>query len=924
MPRLQTILACSRARLILGMIVLALVIVSLAEPEVIAQPPAEDPEPASFLPIMGGEQSNSLAAGSTFAANPVAQGVMTATSTSEAGQAAIDLAAEGQPLAAPAPDPTLLPDSLQSQIFLPLVQREAAQGSEQVLREADAVEAAALPSFTVSTIDASMAGDVKAVGDINGDGYVDGVVGGDANGEDMVWYKYNPSNGSWTKYPVAEAVAQFTTDMQLGDIDKDGDLDVIVPEEAPGLLSWLENPRPAGNPQLGNWAHHNIATGMGHLHDVEVADFDRDGKLDVIARHGTYLTSDGNVFLFFQNTPTSWTLRTFPFPSGEGLGIGDIDQDGDTDFIVAGKWYENPPSPRTNPWSVHGIVGNPPAESTSAVADLNGDTRPDIVIVNQHANGTFAWYEGPVNPKTAANGTFPQRVINTNTGSHKVNVADFNKDGFIDIQTALELADMKIFYNSGGANPTFTLQTLQYSAHNARVGDIGRDGDIDIFGAEWTGHPPVRSWQNQLSSTPATPTPVTPPTATPTRTPTPVTPPTATPTRTPTSSADLIFADGFEAGTLAAWTAKTIGGGDLSARRAAALVGSYGLQAVINDNTALYVTDDHPNAEARYRVRFSFDPNSLVMVSGDGHYLFYGYSNTTPVVQVIFRFSNGKYQVKAHVRNDANTWYGSSWFSLSDAPHLLELDWQAATAAGANNGRFTLWIDGVQKASLTGIDNDTRRIDRARLGSVAGIDDGTRGTFYFDAFESRRQSYIGPASSGATMAALAPSVPLTSEEAVRLPTPLVATIVHPEASSTLSAELNGLGLQLFFPAQAVSAPVSVVLTSVAETTMPDGYTLLGSMFALQLTEANGAAVAALPQPFSLRIAYDSVIDSTSSGGEVSLQAWNGDRQAWEMIPATVNPADHTLTASLSRVATWALWQQEEVQSYQLYLPTIQR
>jgi hypothetical protein len=35
-------------------------------------------------------------------------------------------------------------------------------------------------------------------------------------------------------------------------------------------------------------------------------------------------------------------------------------------------------------------------------------------------------------------------------------------------------------------------------------------------------------------------------------------------------------------------------------------------------------------------------------------------------------------------------------------------------------------------------------MDRARLGALAGMDVGTSGTYYFDAFESRRQSYIGP------------------------------------------------------------------------------------------------------------------------------------------------------------------------------------
>jgi len=36
------------------------------------------------------------------------------------------------------------------------------------------------------------------------------------------------------------------------------------------------------------------------------------------------------------------------------------------------------------------------------------------------------------------------------------------------------------------------------------------------------------------------------------------------------------------------------------------------------------------------------------------------------------------------------------------------------------------------------VDNDTRRIDRVRLGAVAGIDSGTRGSYFFDAFQANR------------------------------------------------------------------------------------------------------------------------------------------------------------------------------------------
>jgi len=55
---------------------------------------------------------------------------------------------------------------------------------------------------------------------------------------------------------------------------------------------------------------------------------------------------------------------------------------------------------------------------------------------------------------------------------------------------------------------------------------------------------------------------------------------------------------------------------------------------------------------------------------------------------------------------------------------------------------LTLWLDDVQKQSLTFIDNDTRTITDVRLGAQ-GVETSTRGTLYFDDFESRRFSYIG-------------------------------------------------------------------------------------------------------------------------------------------------------------------------------------
>jgi hypothetical protein len=184
----------------------------------------------------------------------------------------------------------------------------------------------------------------------------------------------------------------------------------------------------------------------------------------------------------------------------------------------------------------------------------------------------------------------------------------------------------------------------------------------------------------------------------------------------------------------------------LSASPSAALIESQGLQAVIDDNNAIVVIDDSPNAETRYRVRFYFDPNSIPMAVGNAHLLFQGFSDTgvAQVLQLELRFQSTGYEVRALLLNDAKVWVPTNWLPLSDEPHALELDWRAATGAGANNGGLTFWIDGVQQADVTGVDNDTRRINQVRLGAASGVDTETRGSYFFDAFESRRLTYIGP------------------------------------------------------------------------------------------------------------------------------------------------------------------------------------
>jgi hypothetical protein len=238
-------------------------------------------------------------------------------------------------------------------------------------------------------------------------------------------------------------------------------------------------------------------------------------------------------------------------------------------------------------------------------------------------------------------------------------------------------------------------------------------------------------------TSPFSPTPTFTPTATPTATSTSTAGPTFTPTSTPTASPtssglDVIFADGFESGALSAWSASVTNSGNLSVSPAAALSGNYGMQAAINSTTAMYVRDDSPNAEPRYRVRFSFDPNSISMPTGEYIALLQGYSTTQNILVLRLQYSSAGYQlrVRAYDTGLAN-WVNTPLVTISDAPHIVELDW-------GNDGHLAFWVDGVQQANLTGINNSTFGIDTMRVGAVYISAAGVSGTLYIDDFDSRR------------------------------------------------------------------------------------------------------------------------------------------------------------------------------------------
>jgi hypothetical protein len=317
---------------------------------------------------------------------------------------------------------------------------------------------------------------MKGVGDLDGDGRPDLVVAGRSG--PLVWYE----SPGWTRRTISTATGTpgTSTGLAIGDVDRNGSLDVVL---ANGV--WFANPRPGAPAESGTWARHQIDATTGH--DVQLSDLDRDGDLDVVKRNQG---STGDVIrVFRQNAGGSWTERAIPAPAGEGLAVGDLDADGDADIAIGGRWYENDGNPISGAWSSHTYTTSyTHPHLVVKIGNIGGSSRPDIVVSPaESAGGSYrlSWFEAPTNAKA----TWPERIVESGVENvvHALALADFDRNG----RTDLAVAEMHqgadpdrvrvLLQSTGGAFTSVVLSSL--GSHSIVYADLDRDGRLDLFGA---------------------------------------------------------------------------------------------------------------------------------------------------------------------------------------------------------------------------------------------------------------------------------------------------------------------------------------------------------------------------------------------------------------------------------------------------------
>jgi len=247
---------------------------------------------------------------------------------------------------------------------------------------------------------------------------------------------------------IGAAITQppWIAQVAAADLDLDGRLDLLLCEAKDNQVAWLRQTAP------GVFEEKILATGLRAPVHVEAADLDGDGDLDVMV---------GSMSVIF--------------PNNDRIG---------TVFILENDGRQN--------FTPHVVLENTSRVTDVRAADLNGDGRVDLVL------GQFGYDQGEVSwLERTGPWEFRRHVLLELSGTINVAVADFNGDHRPDVVALLSQQWEEVHYFQNQGNGQFAATRLwgstneDYGCSGLTVADLNRDGRPDIVFSNGDGFGPA-------------------------------------------------------------------------------------------------------------------------------------------------------------------------------------------------------------------------------------------------------------------------------------------------------------------------------------------------------------------------------------------------------------------------------------------------